>query len=246
MSTQMSTNVEGKALKIALCEDNPVDAELVSALIEMGDTPYTLDVFPSGEAFLEQFEKGQYDLILLDVYMAEISGVETAERIREVDEQVVIIFTTSSEDYTREGYRLNAYKYLLKPLKVEGITDAIELAVLKRDKGQDATLAFIADDGPVVVSLSDIIYIETAIRKTVVHTTDRTYTSSMPITDFALLLPAPRFLPSHRAYIVNLDHVDYLKDDFVMSNGDVAYVAIKNHKKIRKAYWEYRASKSKQ
>jgi len=241
----MSRITGEKTLRIALCEDSPVDAELLTALVEMSETPHTLDVFPSGETFLEQYEKEKYDLIFLDVFMEQLSGVETAERIRESGDQVVIIFTTSSEDFTREGYRLNAYKYLLKPLKFEDVIDALELAVLKRDKGQDATLTFLTEDDPVVVPLSDIIYIESNNRTSTINTVNGTFSASMPINDLAKLLPSPRFLPSHRAYIVNLDHVDEMKEDFIMDNGMIAYIAIKNQRKVRKAYKDYLASKAK-
>jgi len=237
----MSINMVKPALRIALCEDNPVDTELLSALVEASGTPHTLDAFLSGEAFLEVFEKEKYDLVFLDVYMGELSGVQVAEKIRETDTEVVIIFTTSSEDYTREGYRLNAYKYLLKPLDLKGIADALELGTLKRDKVQDETLAFVADEGPVVIPLGDIIFIESFNRRLSVHTVNETYASNMTINDLAKLLPSSRFLRSHRAYIVNLDHVDELREDFIMDNGEIAYVTVKNHSKIQRAYKKYLA-----
>ena len=239
----MSINWVRPALRIALCEDNPVDTELLTALVEASSVPHTLDAFLSGEEFLEVFEKEKYDLIFLDVYMGELSGVQVAEIVRETDTEVVIIFTTSSEDYTRESYRLNAYKYLVKPLELKGIADSLEIATLKRDKVPDETLAFVTDDGPVVIPLGEIVFIESTKRKLSIHTTDRTYLSSMTINDLAELLPSSRFLRSHRAYIVNLDRVDEMREDFIMDNGEIAYVTVKNHKKIQRAYNKYLKSK---
>ncbi|MDR1082354.1 MAG: LytTR family DNA-binding domain-containing protein, partial [Coriobacteriales bacterium] len=164
----MATNVGDNALKIALCEDTSVDTDLLTALIDMSAVPYTLDSFSSGEALLEVFEKDKYDLIFLDVYMGELTGVQTAEHIRDIDTQVVIVFTTTSDDFTREGYRLNAYKYLLKPVVEEDVVDALELATLKRDKAQGATLAIVTDNVPVVIPLNDIIFIESSNRKSLV------------------------------------------------------------------------------
>jgi len=238
----MDANTEGAALgalRIALCEDNPVDAELLKALVEITDTHHTLEAFPSGEAFLEGFEREKYDLIFLDVYMGKLTGVQTAELIREIDEQVVIIFTTTSDDYTREGYRLNAYKYLIKPLEGKDIVDALELASLKRDKAQGATLTIVTDNEPVVVLLNDIVYIESSNRRLLVYTVNETYTANMTIDALLKLLPSPQFLQSHRSYIVNLDHVDELEEDFIMDNGDIAYITVKNHRKIKRAYTNY-------
>jgi DNA-binding LytR/AlgR family response regulator len=226
-------------LRIALCEDTPVDADMLTTLIDLSTIPYQLETFPTGEALLETFAKGRYHLIFLDVYMGELSGVETAERIRDLDTQVVIVFTTTSDDFTREGYRLNAYKYLLKPVVGADVIDSLELAVLKRDKAQGATLTVVTDNNPVIIPLSDIIYVESSNRKTLVYTLDGTHATTTTIDALEKLLPSPRFLRSHRSYIVNLDHVDDLADDFIMDNGEIAYIAVKNHRKIKHAYDDY-------
>jgi DNA-binding LytR/AlgR family response regulator len=235
----MTTNSGDSALKVALCEDTPVDADLLVALIDMSKIAYTLDSFSSGEALLEVFEKEKYDLIFLDVYMGDLTGVQTAERIRDIDTQVVIVFTTTSDDFTREGYRLNAYKYLLKPVVEEDVVDALELATLKRDKAQGATLAIVTDNVPVFIPFNDIVFVESSNRKSLIYTTSETYATTMTIDALEKLLPSPRFLRSHRSYIVNLDHVDDLEEDFIMDNGDIAYVAVKNHRKIKHAYDDY-------
>jgi len=239
----MDTGGTSRQLRIALCEDNPVDTELLTALIELSRIPHTLDAFYSGEAFLEGYQKEKYDLIFLDVFMGGLSGVETAETIRKIDTQVVIVFTTASDDFTREGYRLNAYKYLLKPLQAEDVVDALELAKLKHDKAQGATLAIITEDESVVIPLKDIIFIESRNRKSLVYTVSETYSTSMTIDALLKLLPSPRFLLSHRSFIVNLDHVDELEEDFIMDNGEIAYVAVKNHQKVKRTYNNYLTSK---
>jgi DNA-binding LytR/AlgR family response regulator len=172
--------------------------------------------------------------------MGELSGVQTAEQIRESDTQVVIVFTTTSDDFTREGYRLNAYKYLLKPIVGEDVIDALDLAVLKRDKAQGATIAIVTEGNiPVVIPHSDIIYVEALNRKSVVYTADAEYATTMTIDALERLLPAPRFLRSHRSFIVNLDHVDEIEEDFIMDTGARAYIAVKNHRKIKHAYDDY-------
>jgi DNA-binding LytR/AlgR family response regulator len=236
----MTENTGDPALRIALCEDTPVDADTLVALIDISEVPYTLDAFPSGETLLAVFEKEKYDLIFLDVYMGELTGVQTAERIRDIDTQVVIVFTTTSDDFTREGYRLNAYKYLLKPVVEEDVLDALELAKLKRDKAQGATLTVVTDNIPVIIPLNDIIFVESSNRKSLIYTTTgEGYATTMTIDALEKLLPTPRFLRSHRSYIVNLDHVDDLEEDFIMDNGEIAYVAVKNHRKIKHAYDDY-------
>jgi DNA-binding LytR/AlgR family response regulator len=226
-------------LNIAVVEDTFSDTEVLIELIRESDTPFTFDCFESGEAFMQEFSEGYYDLIFLDVFMYDLNGVETAERIRDLDTQVVIVFTTTSEDYTRESYRLNAYKYLLKPLSAEDVADALDLAVLKRDKAQGANLTIVSENEPVTILFADILYVESSNRRSLVVTKNGTYSTLMTIDALQKLLPAPRFLRSHRSYIVNFDFVDELADDFIMNNGDIVYITVKNYRKVKRAYEDY-------
>jgi DNA-binding LytR/AlgR family response regulator len=235
----MDNSTLNTPLKIALCEDAQVDAELLSALINLSEVPNEMETFGTGEALLETYKKDKYDLIFLDVFMGELSGVQTAEKIREIDTHVVIVFTTTSDDYTREGYRLNAYKYLIKPVNLADVKDALDLAVMVRDKAAGASLAIVTDNVPVFIPLHDIIFVESSNRKSLIYTLDKTYATTMTIDSLEKLLPAPRFLRSHRSYIVNLDHVDDVDEDFIMDNGDIAYIAVKNRRKIKSLYDEY-------
>ncbi|HBT95348.1 MAG TPA: hypothetical protein DEB24_04310 [Coriobacteriia bacterium] len=235
----MGNDTSGASLRVALCEDTQVDTELLTALIDMSGVAYELDVFATGEEMLEGFGKDRYDLIFLDVFMGELSGVQTAEKIREADTHVVIVFTTTSEDFTREGYRLNAYKYVLKPVNLNDVKDALDLAVMVRDKAAGASLAIVTDNVPVFIPLHDIIFVESSNRRSLIYTLDGTYATTMTIDSLEKLLPAPRFLRSHRSYIVNLDHVDDIDEDFIMDNGEIAYIAVKNRRRIKNLYDEY-------
>ena len=235
--------VDNPLLRVAIVEDTGSDVDILIQLINASQHSCSVASFESGEALLTDFEKGIYDLIFLDIFMYELNGVQTAERIREVDTQVVIVFTTTSEDFTREGYRLNAYKYLVKPLVDEDVQDALDLAVLKRDKAQGATLAIVYENVPVVIPLNEILFIESANRRSLVHTDDEVYPTTMTIDALEKLLPSPRFTRSHRSYLVNFDRVDEVSNDFIMDNGTVAYITVKNHRKLKRAYEDYVFSK---
>ncbi|MDR0459216.1 MAG: LytTR family transcriptional regulator DNA-binding domain-containing protein, partial [Coriobacteriales bacterium] len=84
-----------------------------------------------------------------------------------------------------------------------------------------------------------ILFIESSNRRSLVHTDSEVYSTTMTIDALEKLLPSPRFLRSHRSYVVNLDRVDEVSDDFIMDNGTVAYITVKNHRKIKRAYEDY-------
>lgn len=231
-------------LRIAICEDTVPDLKNLKSLIENSGINYTLDVFTSGEAFVEGFVKGKYDLVFLDVFMRELSGVETAETIRQKDSAVVIVFTTTSEDFTRESYRLNAYKYMIKPVIKEDVEESLDLAIVKRDRNLEACLEILSDGRAVSIPFNDILYVESRdSRSFVIAEGGKEFPLVASLDSLETLLNPPRFVRSHRAYIVNLDHVDDVDDDFIMDNGDIVYIRVKDHKRIKNKYDDYIFSK---
>lgn len=231
-------------LRIAICEDTEPDLQNLANFIEGSGITYTLDVFTSGEAFIAEFSKGKYDLIFLDVFMDLLSGVETAEMIRKEDTQVVIVFSTTSEDFTREGYRLNAYKYMIKPLIREDVEESLDLAIVKRDRDFGVTLEILSEGRAITIPLNDIVYVESRdSRSYIVVSNGKEYPTATPLDSLEILLTPPRFLRSHRAFIVNLDHVDDVDEDFIMDNGGIVYIRVKDHRHIKHQYDDYIFSK---
>ena len=236
--------IEKPPLNIAICEDTDSDLANLKAHIENSGVNYNLDIFKNGESIIAKFTKGAYDLIFLDVFMDELSGVETAEEIRTLDTEVVIVFTTTSEDFTRESYRLNAYKYMIKPVIRSDVVESLDLAIVKRDRNLEANLEIISDGKAVSIPFNDIEFVESRdSRSYVVTASGQEYPTIISLDSLETLLNPPRFLRSHRAFIVNLDHVDDIDEDFIMDNGAVVYIRVKDHKRIKNQYDDYIFSK---
>ena len=108
-------------MRIAICDDEILQLELLKYYVEKwakdrGINP-SIELFQSAEAFhFEWLEDSSYDIILLDIQMAELSGIELAKLIREKDKHIQIIFVTAISDYIGEGYNVDAINYLIKPL----------------------------------------------------------------------------------------------------------------------------------
>ncbi len=115
-------------IKIAICEDEKDQQELLKAYIEQIfkglSVKYSLDVFNSGEELLENYPK-DIDIVLLDIQLGEINGMDTARKIRLLDNKVEIIFITSLIEYALEGYEVRAYRYLIKPVKYYDLKEYI-------------------------------------------------------------------------------------------------------------------------
>ena len=109
-------------IKIAICEDEKEQQELLKSYIDQIfdglSVKYELEIYNLGEELLDSYSK-DIDILLLDIQMGQINGMDTARKIRELDDKVEIIFITSLIEYVLEGYEVRAYRYLIKPIKYD-------------------------------------------------------------------------------------------------------------------------------
>ena len=104
------------ALKIAICEDEPDQKNMLLKLLDESNIENTSVVFANGEDLLADFKQGKYDLILMDIYMeSELTGIDTIRLIRKKDKDIPVAFVTTSKDHALESYRQSAMNYIEKP-----------------------------------------------------------------------------------------------------------------------------------
>ena len=127
-------------LNLAICDDLPEEREALLALLEQAPIATNCTQFGSSEELLEAFRPGKFDLLLMDIYMDGMTGVEAVQKIREMDESIPIAFTTTSTEHTLESYRLSVLKYLEKPVRQKDINDLLHLVKLQRDSAPRLTI----------------------------------------------------------------------------------------------------------
>ena len=125
-------------LNLAICDDLPEEREALLALLEQAPIATNCTQFGSSEELLEAFRPGKFDLLLMDIYMDGMTGVEAVQKIRETDEAIPIAFTTTSTEHTLESYRLSVLKYLEKPVRQKDLNDLLHLVKLQRDSAPPA------------------------------------------------------------------------------------------------------------
>lgn len=192
---------------------------------------------------MESFRKGLYHIVFLDIFLQNVSGVDIARTIRARDDQVIIVFITSSGDYTREGYRLGALKYIEKPFEPDDVKAALELAWRLRQNRETCTLT--TKQGKREIALNDIHYVEVSNHTCILHLENEQVQTNLNIDQMALLLSSPRFVRCHRSYIVNLEHVREVGRDFVMTSGDRVYIRGKDEKKMSDLFARYLAAETR-
>lgn len=213
-------------MNIAIVEDQQADKKrLVDLLTEYWKrcdcTPH-LECFSSGEDFLAAAEPEVFDLCFMDIYMDGMNGVEAAARLRQTDPQCLVIFLTSSPDYMAEGFRLRAWRYLLKPVTMEQICEAMP-ECMEQLELSTRRLSVLVGRREIRLPLSKIHFISTADRTVVITGIDIALTLSKK-TSFdeltAPLLADYRFLSINKGIVVNMNFVKTIEQNrIVMKNG---------------------------
>jgi len=210
--------------RVAICEDEKIFTETLEkicrGIFENLKIDYNITAFCSGEDFLAAFsaERKRYDLILLDIAMGGISGIELAKKIRESDREAVIIFITSHHEYVFEGYDVNAFHYLVKPVDAAALERLVTTAY--KDKFQNSFFVFKSGAQNRRVAVKDIIWLETTGRKVEIALADRKLPYSGKLTELLDELPKDCFVRCHQSYAVNIGNIRELtRFAAITSNG---------------------------
>ncbi len=159
-------------IRIAIVEDETSHAQLLEQHIKCWCKNRDLENIPirrfnNAAEFLFDWEEESYDMIFLDIQMPGINGMETARKIRETDRGIKLVFTTGITDYLREGYEVEAIRYLLKPISREKVWECLDK--LLQEPAPTVQLLFHTQDGVVKVPEQDIEYFEARGHYTICH-----------------------------------------------------------------------------
>ncbi|MBE6587392.1 MAG: response regulator transcription factor [Ruminococcaceae bacterium] len=208
-------------IRIAVCDDSSAFLVQTKLLIDHWDKRppnVTVELFTDGDALINAHTEKPFDIILLDIVMPLLNGIEAARELRERDKGVKIVFLSSSSEYGVESYSVKASNYLLKPLEPESFFACIgELAGELCDTDRFVTVR--GADGTHRVPLSDIEYVESQGKHIVFYLAkDRKIESSEPLYAYEdTLLLEDGFYKCHRSYIVNIHRIDsYSHDSIIM------------------------------
>ena len=208
-------------LKIAVCEDSPEDQEILSAILKSCPIANVPAFFSSGEQLLKVYAPLTYDLVLSDIYMGGISGVELVKQIRETDPEIPIGFITSSRDFALESYRLDVLKYIEKPYRAQEIQSILQLAKMNRDSAP--ALILIRSGREQRVRFSQILFLEQQTHYVNISLLDGSRVSGYEkLSALVAQLQRPEFYSPHKSYYVNLNHVRSLDGElrcFLMADG---------------------------
>jgi len=209
---------------IAICEDDALQADAILTLLEayLEQYAYTgeISVFTSGEELLASFTLGHYDVILLDIYLGVLSGIDTARQIRAIDPTCAIIFITSSKDFAMESYSVQGSAYVVKPISKESLEKA--LFTCRDIFMRNARFIEIRVDRTVMkLPLIKIYYAESRENYVLFHSSAGEFKTRTTLDETERQLGGRPFYRCHHSYLINTNHVLRLTgNDILMRNQD--------------------------
>ena len=224
--------------KIAICDDSDVDRQYVLNMVNhwasSANHMLHTDTFTSAENFLFHYaDESDYDILLLDIEMGAMNGVDLAKTIRKINDTVQIVFITGFPDFIAEGYEVSALHYLMKPVSEEKLHAVLDKAAANLAKSEKR-LCITHDRQTDFIPLSQITYIEAQKQYVELHTSDVLYRMKSSLADIESKLDE-YFFRCQRSFIVNLRYVIRIKNDcVVLKNGAEVPISRGMAKKIGK------------
>lgn len=193
-------------ITIAIVDDETIFRVLTRKKLEavMKKIPFSFEMheYSCGSAFLK--DESVYDIVFMDIAMPEMSGLETAEKYRKHCPNGILIFLTAYEEYMKEGYKVNAFRYLGKQDDPQEFFEAIKSAVLLLQAREKMKLQLVSG-GDIFVALEDIVYMEAQARSVLMHMKNKEILPvRSKISDLTEILEKKGFYLVHRAYMVNM------------------------------------------
>ncbi len=227
-------------MRIAICDDEEKVREILLRKVGAAFPEDTIDTFSSGEELLKASEVP--DILLLDIKMPGISGMEVAKALRERADKTVIIFITGEEQYVFDSFDVQAFHYLVKPFsdqKLEEVLNKAKELITKEKRQPEKKYVMVNSGGSHIrICLSDVIYAEVFNSKVIVHTTDSDIEYYGRLTELEKLA-GEDFFRTHRAYLVHLKFVKKYDATNVYLKKGQALVSKQNYPKLVQKVLDY-------
>ena len=237
-------------IKIAICDDEEAQVESIRHATEKyfskKNESVTYKTFTNSFLLLEEFDKGSgFDIVLLDICMPGMLGIEVAKDINKAKRKTEIIFLTTSKEFALEAFSLGAAHYLVKPFTQEQFEEAMERALFRYHKANSSKILLKLIGGGIrVIDLTEIIYIESASHVQTVQLIDgdaiRVRQSLSQLLEILEKIAPGQFVSPYKGYIVNQKEIRTIKSNGIAMCDDREIPLVKReYKQFQQRYFNY-------
>lgn len=227
-------------IRIAICEDEQtlLDqlAGWVKSILHQHQIPHNIGTFRNGSALLA---REAFDILLLDIEMEPVDGLELARRLRRRGDESRMVFITAHQQYAIDAYDVQAFHYLIKPVDIQ----KLEMVLLKLCDSlqKERQQALVVRQGASVrrVPLEMVLYLEVVDKKIFLRTAEESVPFYGKLEELEPALPE-LFFRCHRSFIVNLRHVQYYnKGEIQLANEEKIPLSKRRYKAFGLAFMHY-------
>lgn len=223
-------------MRIAVCDDNRQDACAIRDLLDGQD----VKLYHDAESLLADVRQGgaEYDLYLLDIFMENsMSGLELAQELRSANEEVVLCFVSTSDDFYREAYDLYAIQYLIKPVNRETMQRLLDKVEQIFIKNKEKMLPYSWRRSSGAIPYGKILYISSRKHVLSIRCTDGRIQESMgKLNDLERQICGDTFLRCHQSFIVNIYYVESMGGSNLTIAGERIPVSRRYYAEVKKRY----------
>lgn len=232
----------GEIMRIAIVEDEQAYADSLQQYLKRYGQEYSqkLDVtrYENGAVFLRDF-RGQFDIILLDISMPVMDGMETARQIRKTDSNVVLLFVTNLSQYAIRGYEVDAMDYILKPVSYFAFSQRLNRAMARVKSHARNYLIVSTKTGMQKLDIASIYYVESQGHTLILHTRSGDYLCAGTMKEIEEKLEKFHFFRCNKGYLVALQYVDGIQEGCAVVNGEPLLISRARKSEFMDALTEY-------
>ena len=210
-------------IRTLIADDDPGMRLVMKKFIERSGGFELVGEAVNGEELIRLHGETRPDVVILDVEMPVMTGVEAAKIIQDVNPKTILVFATAHEDYRKDAFEVYAFDYLIKPFKMDRVMTTLEMIKTRffqiYDRKKDAEkketsvsgqkLMLRHKEGISFADVDEIVLVEREDRSTVIELTGgKRLVTSEGLSEIEERLPKDKFFRTHKSYIVGLDHVE--------------------------------------
>lgn len=210
-------------LKILCVDDDVIQHKNLKHLFEESKMKVDVSYYIDSDALFFDFEDHtDIDAIFLDIEMTKMNGLEIAKKLRAMDYDLPIVFITGYTQYAIDGYEVQAFDYILKPINLDKLITLLHKLTAAKKNDYRRTHLFDTEQGQERVYEDEIEGLEALGNTVRIDLKDRTLIVKASLNSIMKKLNPKDFIQCHRSYVINLASITTLhKDTITLANGKV-------------------------
>ncbi|WMJ76894.1 MULTISPECIES: LytR/AlgR family response regulator transcription factor [unclassified Sedimentibacter] len=229
---------EGFQIIAAIIDDMADECEVLRSLLKQYEIEQqqTIQIkeFYSGRELLHDYIPGSYDVVFMDIFMNNENGVDCALKLRQLDDNVNLVFLTTSSEFGVKSYDVRAADYIVKPATIEKISRALHYCKIAESQSE-TSITVTAKHQPLEIALNRILYADYQNRSTCIHLKYCLISVSGSFSELSeQLSDYPQFISCFKGIVVNLNEVQGLGSNYlILKNGEQLPVSRRLHRQVQ-------------